>query len=206
MHFAAFNLSEQFPCIGKTADDGRFYRNIIYRKIRFRHSFIRLKCRASDRFESIRRGIFFFQEIISRPERRFHNAARNAENNARAGALLHGSVAFDILQRIRADMCGTDHFHEFSRRNDDINIVTRIFLIKQLHFPFSLFGDTGHHGYCKNLFRRNIQFLRKIRFHYGAEHLLRRFRRRKLSDHMRELGFDETHPAGTAGCKHRPFF
>ena len=92
----------------------------------------------------------------------------------------------------------TDHLHEFSRREDRIDIMSGILPIEQVHFPLAFLCHARHNGEGKDLIRRNSEFFRKICLHDRPEHLLRGFRRGKVVHHVRELGLCEAHPARAA--------
>ena len=120
--------------------------------------------------------------------------------------MAHRTVAADVFQCIRFDVCRTNHLHKFSCGDHGIDIMTCVLLIVKFHLSFTLLSHTWHYRKSKDLIRRYAQFLSVECLHNRTEHLLRRLRSGQIFHQMRILGFDETDPTRTAGCEHRTVF
>ena len=173
VHFAALDHIQQSPGISKSADNRDPYSNIINGKFRFHNPVVFLESGASDHLKGICRRILLFQDVVSRTKCCFHYTSGRSEDHACAGAFLHRPVAFDIFQRLRADMGGTDHFRQFSGRQYRVNIMACVFFIKHLHLTLALLCHAGHDGQRIDLLRRNSQLICKIGLHHRSKHLLR---------------------------------
>ena len=111
---------------------------------------------------------------------------------------MHRTVTGDFNERIRTDMGGADHLHEFSRREDRIDIMSGILPVEQVHLTLAFLCHARHDGERKDLIRRNSEFFRKICLHDRTEHLLRGFRRGEVVHHIRKLALRKSNPARAA--------
>jgi len=92
----------------------------------------------------------------------------------------------------------TYHLHEFSRREDRIDIMSGILPVEQVHLTLAFLCHARHDGERKDLIRRNSEFFRKICLHDRTEHLLRGFRRGEVVHHIRKLALRKSNPARAA--------
>ena len=78
-------------------------------------------------------------------------------------------------------------------------------IVDLIDIALEFLRDARHDGDREDLIRIYAQLLRDIGLGDRAEHLLRRFRGRKVFHHIRILCLHETQPTRTTGSKHRPF-
>ena len=100
------------------------------------------------------------------------------------------------------DALGTDHAHQFARRQHQIHVAPG-FGVHRGQLAFLFFGHAGHDGNAVQLIRRYAQFAGKVVLGHCAEHLLRALGGRKPVGPLRVMALEVTHPAGAATREHR---
>ena len=99
-------------------------------------------------------------------------------------------------------MIRPDHAGDLPGGQHQIHIPSVAAVVDVWDLRFLLFGDAGHDRYVVHLIGIQTEFLRQVSLGHRPLHLMGRFGRGQLSDHLRILGFQKAHPAGTAGCEH----
>ena len=157
---------------------------------------------AADRAEGVRIGIGPGHQIISAPKGRLHDAARGPEDDASACADAQRHVK-GFFRKFRGNdvLCPKQPIYLAGRQNH-IYVLSGMGVAHDRERAFLLFGDAGHQGDAENPVRIHVQKGGVIALGHRSEHLLRGLRCGKLSNHVRILGFQEAHPARTAGGKH----
>ena len=137
------------------------------------------------------------QHVRRRSQRRFHDAARRAEDGAAARRGREGVVELFVGQLRKLDARGLDHARKFARRDRRIDFA--------LHFgavALVLLRRAGDDGDGIEILGTDVVFFAPVRLEERAEHLLGRLAGREVGDHLGILLLHELDPRGAAGGEH----
>ncbi len=140
--------------------------------------------------------------FVNGAERRFHDAARRAEDCAGAGACAERAVKLAFRQVFEGKADVADQLDEFAGGQHSVHVAHSVaanFRTRRLEF----LRGAGHDGDGKDILDRDARVLRVISLGNRAEHGHRGFRRGKVRQKLRIVLFDEIDPAGAAGSHHR---
>ena len=132
-----------------------------------------------------------------RAERRFHNAARCAEDRAAARCDRKRIVEFFVGQFGELDARRFDHARKLARGDRRVHVA---FHFGAVAFVFLRRAGNDRNGV--NRFGIDAVLFRPIALQKRAEHLLGRFAGGKVGDHRGIFFLDEFYPTGAAGRKH----
>ena len=152
--------------------------------------------------EGVGVGVFTGDKEIGGAERRFHDAARGAEDHARAGALAQRIVKFTFLQAQGLDLAEARHADKLAGGDGFVHVAARAGVVDLIHGAFVLFRRAGHDGNAEDLFGVDAQLFGKIGLCHGAEHLLRALGGGEILQQFGVTDLGVPHPSGAAGGEH----
>lgn len=200
--FAALDGVEQLARVAKPADDGNLdaagARDLEGGFAAFAKLYV------AHFFKIVGVWIEAGDHVVGGAQCGIHNAAGGAENGGSAGGGAERMVEVGVWNFVNENVVGADHAGEFAGGEHDVDIGIAAGVTHWFEGTFFFFGETWHDGDHADLVRIGADGLRKVAFADGAEHLLWALGGGEVVGHFREVGFQETDPAWTAGGEHWP--
>ena len=154
--------------------------------------------------EEIRVGILARHQIVSRAHGGLHDAARRAEDHARARTETERCVERVLGQCGDVHVARADHAHHLAHGEGYIDVADAVRVAHARQRALGLLGRARHDRDHKEALGLHAQDLRIIALGDGAEHLLRRLGRRQTVGELGVAGLDKAHPARAARREHGP--
>src|SRR5699024_2220802 len=128
---------------------------------------------AADAVEGVRVRVLAGGQLVAGAQRRFHDAAGGAEDDARAGAVAAWRVEVIFRQAVDVDIQGSEVVDELPRVEDHVHIRAGAGAVHGRQGALGFFGDTWHDGHAEYIFRVLMNLVGKVVLYDRAVHLLR---------------------------------
>ena len=144
------------------------------------------------------------ENVVSGTESCLHNAAGSTEDNSRTGVNAESGIEFLVGKSSELDAGSADHLSKLTGGKCNVNVndafACRAHIISAY---LELLSGTGHNGYNEDILRIVAHLISPVGLDKSAAHLLRRFARGKVVDHIGVVKLAELNPSGRARGDHR---
>ena len=140
--------------------------------------------------------LFAGQCEVRRTQRSFHNAAGDAEDDARAGVIADDVIVELFLgQSLEVDTGALDQLRQLSGRQNSVDILDAV-MLQLLSFLLELLCGTRHDGDDEHILRVDAVLLAVVALEDGAEHLVRRLAGGQMREQIPVVDLREVDPSG----------